>query len=110
MKLLLDECVPRKVKFLLAADGHECQTAGEAGLSGKENGELLLEAEKRFDVLVTIDKNIPHQQNLSGRGLAILIIRSVSNDIDDIRPHIAQALVALRSIKPGQIVQVGAGS
>ena len=53
MKLLLDECVPRKVKFLLAADGHECQTAGEAGLAGKENGELLLEAEKRFDVVVT---------------------------------------------------------
>jgi predicted nuclease of predicted toxin-antitoxin system len=73
MKLLLDECVPRKATFLLAADGHECQTAGEAGLAGKENGELLREAEKRFDVLLTIDKNIPHQQNLSGRGRAILI-------------------------------------
>lgn len=76
MKLLLDECVPRKVKLLLAADDHECQTAGEAGLAGKKNGELLLAAEKRFDVLVTIDKNIPRQQNLSGRNLAILIIRA----------------------------------
>jgi Domain of unknown function (DUF5615) len=44
MKLLLDECVPRKATFLLAADGHECQTAGEAGLAGKENGELLRES------------------------------------------------------------------
>jgi predicted nuclease of predicted toxin-antitoxin system len=110
MKLLLDECVPRKVKFLLAVEGHECQTAGDAGLAGKENGELLLEAEKCFDVLVTIDKNIPHQQNVSGLKIAILIIRSVSNDIDDIRPHIAFALAALRSIKSGQIVQVGAHS
>jgi hypothetical protein len=72
--------------------------------------DLLAKKMESFDVLVTIDKNIPHQQNLSGRGLAILIIRSISNDIDDIRPHIAQALVALRSIKPGQIVHVGAGS
>ena len=110
MKLLLDECVPRKVKFLLAVEGHECRTAGEAGLAGKENGELLVEAEKHFEVLVTIDKNIPHQQNLSGRKLAILIIRPISNDIDDIRPHIEFALAALRSIKAGQIVQVGACS
>jgi len=110
MRLLLDECVPRKVKLLLAVEGHECQTAGEAGLAGKENGELLREAEKRFDVLITIDKNIPHQQNLSGRNLAILIIRPVSNDIDDIRPQIASALVALRSLKPGEIIQVGTGS
>jgi len=97
-------------EVLTRGRGHECQPAGEAGLAGKENGELLLEAEKHFDVLVTIDKNIPHQQNLSGHKLAILIIRPVSNDIDDIRPHIEFALTALRSIKAGQIVQVGACS
>jgi hypothetical protein len=55
-------------------------------------------------------RNIPHQQNVSGRKIAILIVRAVSNDSDDIRPHIAFALAALRSIKSGQIVQVGACS
>ncbi len=107
MKLLLDECIPWKVKFLFTAEGHECQTVRDAGLSGKQNGELLSRAENEFDVLITIDKNIPHQQNMAGRRLAILIIRPASNDIDDIRPHVPQALVALQSIKPGEVVQVG---
>jgi hypothetical protein len=39
MKLLVDECVPRKVKFLFADGGHECETVRDAGFSGKENGE-----------------------------------------------------------------------
>jgi hypothetical protein len=63
--------------------------------------------EKKFEVLNTIDKNIRHQQNISGRDIAILIIRAASNDIDDIRPHVPQALAALKTIKPGQILEVG---
>jgi predicted nuclease of predicted toxin-antitoxin system len=107
MKLLLDECLPRKLKFLFADGGHECETVGEAGLSSKENGELLARADGNFDVLITIDKNIRYQQNIADRNIAILIIRAASNDLDDIRPHVPQALAALRSIKPGQIVEVG---
>lgn len=45
MRLLIDECVPRKVKFLFADGGHECETVRDAGFSGKENGELLALAE-----------------------------------------------------------------
>jgi predicted nuclease of predicted toxin-antitoxin system len=45
MKLLFDECVPRKVKFLFADGGHECETVRDAGFSGKENGALLALAE-----------------------------------------------------------------
>jgi predicted nuclease of predicted toxin-antitoxin system len=58
MRLLLDECMPRRGEFLFAEGGHECETVRDAGFSGKENGELLTLAEKNFDVLVTIDKNI----------------------------------------------------
>ena len=50
MKLLFDECVPRKVKFLFADGGHECGTVRDAGFSGKENGALLALAEGHFDV------------------------------------------------------------
>ncbi|MGB7848663.1 MAG: DUF5615 family PIN-like protein [Candidatus Acidiferrum sp.] len=107
MRLLTDECVPRKVKFLFAVRGHECETARDAGFSGKENGEVLALAEERFDVLITIDKNIRYQQNMMGRNIAVLIIRSASNDLDDIRPHVPDALVALQSIKPCQMVEVG---
>jgi predicted nuclease of predicted toxin-antitoxin system len=107
MRLLIDECLPRKVKFLFAEGGHECATVRDAGLSGKENGELLALAEKNYDVFITIDKNIRHQQNIGGKSIAILIIRPASNDLDDIRPHVPHALAALESIKPGQIVEVG---
>jgi len=107
MRLLLDECLPWKVKSLFAQGGHECQTARDAGLTGKENGELLDLAEGVFDVFVTIDKNIRYQQNLANRRIAILIIRPASNDLDDIRPHIPEALAVLDSLRPGQVAEVG---
>jgi len=51
MRLLLDECLPRRTKFLFAESGHECETVRDAGFSGKENGELIALAEKKFNVL-----------------------------------------------------------
>ncbi len=108
MKLLLDECLPRKMKFLFLHSGHQCETVREAGFGGKENGELLSLAEGKFDVLITVDKSLKHQQNISDRNIAILVIRAASNDIDDIRPHFPKMLVVLQSVRPGQIVEVGA--
>jgi len=67
MRLLLDECLPRRAKFLFAEAGHECETVRDAGFSGKENGELIALAEKQFEV--TIDTNIRHQQNITGRNI-----------------------------------------
>ena len=106
MRLLLDECVPRKVKLIFDASGHECETVHDAGYSGKTNGELLAAADNNFDVLVTVDRNIKHQQNIASRRIAILILCSLSNDISDIRPLIPDALTALKSIKPGQVFEV----
>ncbi len=107
MKLLLDECLPRKMKFLFSGSGHQCETAREAGFGGKENGELLSLAEGKFGVLITVDKNLKYQQNLTNRKIAILVLRAASNDIDDIRPHLPEILVGLQWIKPGQVVEVG---
>jgi predicted nuclease of predicted toxin-antitoxin system len=107
MKLLLDECVPKRAKFLFSAAGHVCETAREAGFGGKENGELLALIENSFDALVTIDQNMRYQQNIRGRKIAILVIHTASSDLEDIRPHVAQALAALRTIQPGQFVEVG---
>lgn len=107
MRLLLDECMPKRAKTLFAAGGHSCTTVQEAGFTGKENGELLRLAENAFDVLLTLDRGIQHQQNISGRQIAVLIIRSASNDIDDIQPHIPDALLALQSIRPGIVLEIG---
>ena len=110
MRLLIDECLPQRVKFLFAEAGHDCQTVREAGLSGEENGELLAAADGKFDVLLTIDKNIRHQQSLAERKIAILIIRPVSSDLEDIRPHVPAALRVLRTVQPGQFAEVGIDS
>jgi hypothetical protein len=71
MKILLDECVPKDLR--LSFVGHECQTVPKAGFAGKKNGELLTLAEAAgFDVLVTVDRGLPYQQNLTGRKIALI--------------------------------------
>jgi predicted nuclease of predicted toxin-antitoxin system len=79
MRILLDECVPVALKRNLASLGHECQTAREAGFSGKKNGELLTLAERRWDVLLTTDRRIEFQQQLIGRKIAVLVLRAKTN-------------------------------
>src|SRR5947208_16275394 len=97
---------PGRLNSCFADGGHECETVRDAGFTGKENGALLALAEGHFDVLVPIDRNIRYQQNMTGRNIALLIIRPASNDIDDIRPHVPNPLVPLQSLKPGQILEI----
>lgn len=108
MRLLIDECVPRKLKFLFEAEGCECQTVQDAGFCGKTNGELLKLAENDFDVLVTVDRNIQYQQKVTNRKIAILVLCASSNDIGDIRPLVPDAVTALRSIRRGEVVEIRA--
>ena len=71
MMILLDECVP--VQVAGAFPGHEVHSATDHRWRGVSNGELLrLAEEKGFDLLIVADKNMRHQQNLSGRRVAIL--------------------------------------
>ena len=68
MQLLLDECMDQSLRHFFT--GHDCHTAAYAGLAGLKNGALMSEAEAAgFDVIVTADLEIPHQQNLRHRGL-----------------------------------------
>ena len=107
MKLLLDECVPRTLKPSLSVDGHDCLTVPEAGLAGKTNGELLRLAEHNFEVFITLDKGVQFQQNLADSSIGILLIRANSSRLADLLPHVPACLSALRSIRPGQVIQVG---
>jgi predicted nuclease of predicted toxin-antitoxin system len=107
MKILIDECLPRKIKLSLVGSERDCQTVPEAGLAGKQNGELLDLAEERFDVFITLDKGIEYQQNLQGRKLSIILIRARSNRFADVAQHVSQCLEAMQSIRPGQLAVVG---
>ena len=73
MKILLDECVPKKVKKLL--EDYEVKTVPEMNFNGLKDKELLKATEKgNFDILLTIDKNIDHQQNIKKYKVSIVIL------------------------------------
>jgi len=107
MKVLLDECAPRQLKAFLAAEGYFCRTVQEEGWSGIQNGKLLALADPAFDVLITIDKGIQYQQNMTGRRIAIIIVHGRSNRLIHLSPHFPACVEVLKSIHPGQVVQVG---
>jgi predicted nuclease of predicted toxin-antitoxin system len=106
MKILLDECLP--LDFRHSFPGHDAHSTEWAGLKGKKNGELLRTAEvARYDVLLTVDQGLPHQQNFAGRKLSIITIRAKTNQIEDLLPFVDAILDALKTILPGQIVPIG---
>ncbi len=89
------------------AMGHECQTVRRVGYGSKKNGELLALAEGRWDVLLTSDRNIKYQQNMTGRSVSILILRARSNRMKDLLPLMPACAQALLSIQAGRVVEVG---
>ena len=106
MRLLLDECLQRKLKDSLSA--HECRAVPEEGWAGKKNGELLALAERsEFQVFITIDRGIEYQQNLKPRSIAVVLIRTKSNRLVDLVPYVPEILNVLGSLQPGQLAKVG---
>ena len=106
MRLLLDECVPRRLKDALP--GHEISTPREMGWSGLRNGELLvLMRESGFECFVTIDQNVEFQQNVKASGIAVIVLRAHTNRLKDLRPLVPAVLRALLTIKPGALERVG---
>jgi len=106
VRVLLDECVPKKLRRDLP--GHEVRTVAEMGWAGTKNGPLLRQAATNFDVFLTVDQGIEFQQSLTGLGLAVIVMAARSNDIDDLRPLMPRVLVTLASTTGGEVVVVKA--
>src|SRR5688500_1186305 len=100
MRVLLDECVPKALARHLS--GHTVRTVPQQGWAGKRNGELLsLMVTAGFEVLLTVDQGVRHQQNLRSKGVAVLVMVAGSNDITDLLPLVPGVLSALTSVQPG---------
>jgi predicted nuclease of predicted toxin-antitoxin system len=81
MKILLDECVTKRFKPHLPQ--HEVATVTEKGWSGLKNGDLMTAASgDGFDILLTIDKNLQHQQNVGKYPLIVVILNSPSSKLE----------------------------
>jgi predicted nuclease of predicted toxin-antitoxin system len=104
MRLLLDECMPTRLKRHLGE--HETLTINEAGLKGLKNGKLLRSAGQDFDVLITVDKNIEYQQNKLTLPIAVLILSARSNRYELLLPLMPKALEVINAIKAGEIITV----
>jgi len=102
VRILFDQGTPAPLRDHLP--GHSVETAYEKGWSALRNGELLAKAEAEFEVLVTTDRNLRHQQNLAERRIAILVLPTTSwPRLQQITQKIAAAVDVL---KPGQYVEV----
>ena len=105
MKILLDHNLDRRLKDYLTE--FDVSTTNEQGWSDLSNGDLLLTAEKTgFEVMLTADSNIKHQQNLSGRQISILILRSPNNRLATHLEMIEAISNALSEIQAGTIVEI----
>jgi len=101
MKILLDECVTRKLKGHLS--GVDVKTVTDVGLSGFKNGKLLAAAEQMgFDVLLKIDKNIDYQQNIGKFNLTLVVFDSFKSNIKYLTPLIPEFLKQLSDFQKGR--------
>ena len=109
MRVLLDECVPRKLKRDLI--GHDVQAVVDIGWSSKRNGEpLQLMLAQKFDVLLTVDRNLEFQQNVRASGLGVVVVIVRRNRLKELRPLAPAMLDAIARVRPGELIRGEGGS
>jgi predicted nuclease of predicted toxin-antitoxin system len=87
MKILLDECITKKLKIYLSE--FEIFTVSELGISGLKNGKLMTFCnDNNYDILLTIDKNLMYQQNLDNYNVTIVVLNTKTSIINDIAQYI----------------------
>jgi predicted nuclease of predicted toxin-antitoxin system len=104
MKLLLDECTLKRLKAEFP--DFETQTVEDAGLKGFKDAKLLEAAALSFDALITVDQNIPFQQNTAKLDLGIVILRARQNSYRELAALVPRVLETLKTIQSGEVVIV----
>ena len=105
MKLLLDECIDRRLAKDL--EGHEVKTVPQMGWAGIKNGELLALAEREFEVFITVDRNLSFQQHLPKFNIAVLVLHATSNRLADLKLLAPAILSRLSTLAKGQVEHIG---
>ena len=87
---------------------HDVRTVAQMKWKGIGNGELLALAAKQFDALISMDKNMPVEQDLSRYQIGLVLVRAPSNRIESLRPLVPAIEEALRAVRPGTVQRAGA--
>ena len=107
MRVLLDNCVDHRFARLIT--GHDVVHARQMGWAELANGELIRVAEAEgFPVMVTTDKNMRHQQNLSTNSICVIVLGSARLTYAHLAPLAEQVLLALENPQPGEFVLIEA--
>lgn len=108
MRLLLDECVPARLRRALPS--HQVSTVVSEGWSGIKNGKLLALAAASFDAFITVDKNLPYQQNTAALPIAVVVLDAVSNELQHLLPLLPALEGILTNLVKESYVLVTAGT
>jgi len=102
MKIIIDECVPSIVKRRLPS--RNIVTVQQAGWAGIKNGQLLRLVAADFDVFITSDKNLRHQQNLASFDLSVIVLPS--NQVPAVEAILGQLDGVLDNIGLNEFIEI----
>lgn len=102
MRIILDENLPQPLRHQFPH--HDVVTVGFMGWSGTQNGDLINLIDGEFDILMTGDKNLRYQQNVSGRRIAVLELPHTR--LDQILPLLPTIKDAINSSSVGSYTQI----
>ncbi len=106
MKVALDEGVPEQIAPYLV--GHDVQSVSQLGIKGTKNGKLLDAFETGgFEAVISNDKRLEFDQNLSRRPFRILLLST--NHLPTLMPNVGKIAAALDTAQPGRVLRVDCG-
>lgn len=102
MKLLFDEDTPEKLMQYFQP--HDCIHINRTEFKGLKNATLLAAVEADFDVLITADSNLYHQQMVADLNVAVLVLRAFRTRLEFLLPIVPEAMLAIESLNPGEAI------
>ena len=106
MKILVDESCPRKLRNDFGGE-HEVWTVRDKGWLGKKNGELLkLMVEAEFEIFVTVDRNLPYQQNTENLPIPIVVLCASDNRRETLQQLIPKIFERLVEGNTGTVIEI----
>lgn len=106
MKILLNESLPRKLKYDFGVE-HAVLTIRDIGWLGKKNGELLsLMIDNGFEIFVTVDRNLQYQQNLERLSITIIVLCAIDNRRETLQKLIPKLLDKLAEGNLQNVIEI----